>query len=677
MPITNNDVKLLKSERLTDTDDGGGRATGTAVLDSEMNNLFRDISRLDRTTGRISLRKVFAGVVTLTDDAYLGAHSIITQKTADPRVSVLLFNTESQTDQRAAARSSIESYMAPSATASWELLGDQLMGQRALVAIQREELAIPEVGDVFQLIAAAGNQYVRITSIETTIETFTYQYGTGSWVDFQRRRMVMELSAPLNLTFPGGEATPSGTSATSTVSGGTKSRVLTTRVADAARYYGIRPVVEPIALGALTVKVDSLYSQLVPSTTKENALAALLAGFERGLMLASGAARTLSTTATLVGGTTSRTFIGTGILPGSLTVTINGGVYADDKTGNLSYVSGTNWMSSGFVDYATGELTYNKTGTAYAGAASVTYTPAAQVLGDAVTYAIKIALGNRGYVYTLDLSGALPRPGTLSVSYMVLGKWYELRDNGRGQLTGVGTGTLDFASGAVQLTLEALPDVGSAIVYSYISQSDFAASQHTGVVASAQIRVVHTLDTRGVRPGSLVAKYTAGGQVKTLTDTGVGTLTGDGSGVVSYSTGKVELVLASTPDANTGVTFDFEDGALIENLITSFSVDGSGMAAFTIQGAPLKPGSVQVQFTVERKTGYPPTFKHDKLRSADKLLDGTELRTIADNGAGGWVDRLGTINYSTGQCWLEVEQDYTYSTYTYSIAPSDFAAAAL
>ena len=56
MSIATTDVKLLKSERLTDEADGGGRATGVAVVDGEVNNVFPDLSRLDRTVGRISLR---------------------------------------------------------------------------------------------------------------------------------------------------------------------------------------------------------------------------------------------------------------------------------------------------------------------------------------------------------------------------------------------------------------------------------------------------------------------------------------------------------------------------------------------------------------------------------------------------------------------------------------------
>ena len=49
MAITNDDVKLFESQRLTDEEDGGGRVTGREVIDGNVNNLFQDISRIDRT----------------------------------------------------------------------------------------------------------------------------------------------------------------------------------------------------------------------------------------------------------------------------------------------------------------------------------------------------------------------------------------------------------------------------------------------------------------------------------------------------------------------------------------------------------------------------------------------------------------------------------------------------
>ncbi|MFK0571345.1 hypothetical protein [Endozoicomonas sp.] len=50
-PLWPFDVKLFESQRLTDEDDGGGRATGSEVIDGNVNNLFQDIPRIDRTIG--------------------------------------------------------------------------------------------------------------------------------------------------------------------------------------------------------------------------------------------------------------------------------------------------------------------------------------------------------------------------------------------------------------------------------------------------------------------------------------------------------------------------------------------------------------------------------------------------------------------------------------------------
>ncbi len=42
MAINNEDVKLYESQRLTDQDDGGGRVTGSEVIDGNVNNLCNE-----------------------------------------------------------------------------------------------------------------------------------------------------------------------------------------------------------------------------------------------------------------------------------------------------------------------------------------------------------------------------------------------------------------------------------------------------------------------------------------------------------------------------------------------------------------------------------------------------------------------------------------------------------
>ncbi|SDH49623.1 hypothetical protein [Pseudomonas panipatensis] len=674
MTISVNDIKLLKSQRLTDEDDGGGRATGQAVVDSEVNNLFPDISRLDRTTGRINLRKVFAGVVSTNSDAYLGGHAILTKAPADPRVSVLLFNTGSQTDERKDARNAIESFVVPAVAAPFELLGNQLQGQRAIAGIQREEQRLPEIGEVYQLVNGSLSQYVRITGVEARLESFTYDYGNGNFVNFTRRRLDLSISSPLLNAFAGGTPTPAGTVMTGT-SAATKSQVLTTQVADAAHYYGISPLAEAVTQGVLSLKVKSVYSQLVPSTTRENALIDQLAGYQRRLVLATGPARSVNLTVAMVSGGQSRTFLGTACAPGTLSLTVNSGVFADDSAGKLRFISGSNWITAGTIDYETGEINLTRTGAGFTGSATASYQPGAAATGEAVTGEIPIDLSNRGYVYTLSLSDAPPMPGTLEVSYMALGKWQTIRDPGNGELTGEGTGSIAFATGSVSLTLNALPDVGSSVIWAYVGQNSAAFTQRTGVSVQAKAKVSRTLPHQGLLPGSYSATFKVGGVTKTITDAGNGTLSGSGgSGVINYAAGTVSMELVATPDAGTGITHAYQQGSFTDTPLAVTS-DSSGVCSGTIPGAPLKPGSVQIGWVTKQRQAVPAIDKG--VTSSGNTLPVYESEvlvnnTITDNGSGGWIGRTGSINYQTGAFSLQAAQLYTLKEYTYATKKNGF-----
>ncbi|MNZ21600.1 hypothetical protein D3C78_386760 [compost metagenome] len=659
MTISVDDVKLLKSQRLTDEEDGGGRATGQAVLDGEVNNLFPDISRLDRTLGRIALRKAFAGVMTDNADAYLGAHAILTQTPADPRVSVVLFNTGSQTDERADARNRIESYVVPAVIAPFELLGNQLQGQRALACVQREEQRQPEIGEVYQLVNGGSAQYVRITRVEPRLETFVYEYGNGNFLNLTRRRLDLSISSPLLVTFPGGQVTPSGTSTP-------KSQLLTTQVADAARYYGLSPLADAINQGDLTVKVQSVYASLVPSATRETPLIDQLGGYRRRMILASGPARALSLTFAAVTGGQSRSFVGHAVVPGSLSLTINGGVFEDDRKGGFRFVSGSNGFTKLEVDYETGELNVYRASSAYTGTAAISVTPGAAVTGQSVTGEIPIELGNRGYAYTLNLADAKPRPGTLVVSYMALGRWQEIRDPGNGELTGEGSGSITFATGGVSLTLNALPDVGSSIIYQYVGQNDAEVTQRYGGSVAAKAQVRHRLAHDGVLPGSLTVTVKVGGANKTLVDQGNGTLSGaGGAGVIDYPGGELAMVLAVTPDAGSAITYSYQQGSITDAPLAVTS-DGSGMCSGTIPGAPLKPGSVQISWTTRQRQPAPALGAN--LSTGALPVYESEISVdnrVTDDGSGNWIGRTGSINYTTGDFTLKVASTYNFKEYVY------------
>ena len=107
-------------------------------------------------------------------------------------------------------------------------------GQRAIVGYQREGWAVPEIGEVYKLTTPdeQTSQFIRITAVDHSVATFTYHNGS-EYVDFNRRQVEMEISAPLITTFTGSQPVPGEPEEeTSTIYG--------TQIADTSRCFLLR-----------------------------------------------------------------------------------------------------------------------------------------------------------------------------------------------------------------------------------------------------------------------------------------------------------------------------------------------------------------------------------------------------------------------------------------------------
>lgn len=109
MTITQNDVRLYASERMTDFADGGGRMSPTVIVDGLDNNVFPDVTDIDRLTGRASLRKVFGAVTSNDNDTYLSAHALLDDAPDDASTTAVVFTTGGLTTERAAAVAALAS----------------------------------------------------------------------------------------------------------------------------------------------------------------------------------------------------------------------------------------------------------------------------------------------------------------------------------------------------------------------------------------------------------------------------------------------------------------------------------------------------------------------------------------------------------------------------------------
>lgn len=593
MPITEADIKLVESERMTDTSDGGGRRTGREIPDGVVGNVFPKVSRLNSVYGVINLRKVYGWIDTPDLDVYAGAHAIITDAPDNEKIHVTIFGTGSDFDTRTQARDRIESHVIAGPESRMRLYGRQLSGQQAVTVYQRVEEPIPEIGDVQCLSHEQGGvtikqQFIRVTDLSHEVRTFEDTSG-----EYQRRIISLRLASTLRYEFVGDEYPAR------LVSQGTgTTKVRTTTVADASRYYGIKALTDEGTAGALELRVESIFGNLVPTTQRETPVS--LAEISGASQLASSS-NVMRTEPVAEASTANMSWTTTRpITPGTLSFTQGGSGYEhrDDGFGNIVRVFDEAVVGS--VDYEAGQVTHTSLVAVEIGF-DATYKPAAALSQPAHTRRIPISLATRGTVYVETLLPT-PAPGTTILDFRATERWYRLRDIGDGQLQGddpaYGVGTIDYVTGALIVTLGALPDVGSSILIAWGSPTH--ATIRTGAAVSAPQWTYST--DEDIKPGTVQITWEADGETRTATDDGEGHIKGDAAGFVSYSAGALWFTPLVLPDPSSEPLLEYDTGGIVEESFTP-SVDGNGMITVTLEGAPAVPRTVELLWqTVREKT---------------------------------------------------------------------------
>lgn len=468
MTITTQDIKILKSEVMSDNPDGGGQATAIEVVDGQSNNLFPDISEASRTYGKIEIRKVYPAVDTDDTDTLFGAQFLFTKVPEDEKVNVCAFTTKSWNDRRVDAQNRLETYLAEGTRAAWEVLETQLQGQRAILLMGMTTASPPVAGQSLVLTQNEGEtnafkQYVRIVSVASESREF-FKGGTNNAETFKLSVHTCEITDPLAHNFTG--FTPLEFYSANTTATKDRTRVRETRVADANNYYSAKKTTRPAAKGDATLHVESVYTNIVPSAQSESPMTDLgvsgsYVGMAKGTELAQYA------TYLTVGVGYGTTALGAGIYPESMIITLADGRKITDNGINQVMLNGA---QVGTIQYDSGVITWLVSAFNYTGNATIQYTNAMSMTQydqadfDAVTET------NRGLIWNKTLYPA-PTKGSVKVTYVNSGKHYNLVDNGDGSLggvsSGVGVGSVNYETGTVACTFNAYPDVGSYILYQW------------------------------------------------------------------------------------------------------------------------------------------------------------------------------------------------------------------
>lgn len=559
MPILEHNIVFVESQVMDDVPEGGGAATGRAIEDGRMNNVFPDISDLDRAYGRFNLRKVFLAVRTLSTDMYSGAKTVVTALPQDDALGYTLFSSGDPFDTRSDAADRVAAYLYKGPTWRGYLLENHIAGMRAISVLQRIGSPLPPVGKTLCLVLHEGTpseveQYVRVTEVSVAVATFTDgTLSSGEDLTFDRWIVTLSLSDALRADFPGHVAARADSAYTYTG----KTRIRDTTVADAASYFGAQPLTVPANVGDTTVRAASMYASLVPSSQTERPLVN----------------RPLTPTAT---------------------VTVSAG--------------------SRMVEIAQ----------------------------QAHTHGLRVTAESRALNWVTPLN-PLPAPGALNLSYRANGIWYDLADDGEGVLAGsdaaLGAGTVNYTTGALAVTLGALPDAGSTIVLAWGSPAHYV-SLVPESPAPARM-VFESPDLVGpIVPGSVMVTWTSPrqgdnpGTVYTATDATAGTISGNGmSGTIDYSAPRIALDIVPI-DAGSDVVVSYERVG-----VSNPAPPGSSVLSWTF-GVAVRPRTVRVPVSAEFAFG--PRY----AELADSLGDGNLRIAAGDLEFASTI--VGTVDYATG-----------------------------
>lgn len=531
--LTQQDLKIYASERLHDGDDGGGRMTNQELSGAD-NELFNPISDIDRVMGAFHCRLLYPAVLRSDKEPLYGSHVVISRPPKLKNVSFLAFAAENYGEEKRDALPRMTAYSVPTIESAMTLLGNPLKGTRMVQAYQNPEEPVPQVGQRFALSNATNTDYFRILNLEHAVRTFYDDQGNP----FQKRVIKMETTDPLphdhtGLDYPVKRyARPD-------------SRLLETQVADSMRYYGVRPIIEDITAQSQTVRLDTVYEQLVPTSKIETAYADQYPIGVNCFIPIGGGKESINIENY---NKTDTIYLPNAVMAGSVKIKYS---YAystystnyDDGAGNINCSEFT-----AKINYATGEIFFlNKKSILII---QVFFEPAVYISNADYTAQIPIRDTNQGTEWSPYL---LPKPamGSVAVSFLSGQDWYVIKDRGDGYLfdnAGNGAGRLT-RDGSLVVSLPQLPDVGSNVVVSWVPDHWYktfdgqAAGAATTTPKNTALNLaLFSLPNPNIKPNSvLLTLHTAQGD-KTVRDNGAGVISGEGyTGRVDYATGQIYL----------------------------------------------------------------------------------------------------------------------------------------
>lgn len=638
--ISKDDLKVYASERLTDHDDAGGMPT-SQVLTGAKNELFNPISNIARVNGACNLRLVYFGVQRADDAPLLGSFVAITKPALDPSVSYMLFKANKFGELRTDGIKRMESYFTATIESRMTLLSTQAKHSKIIQAYQRVGEPLPMAGDVYCLRQdqkgyPQAEQYVQVVAVKAENRLFNL---SGTKDDtFERTVLKIEINQKLNHDFVGVDYPRLGYA-------DNPCKIRETHVADAAQYYGVKPLSQAIGRGQMQIHVPSLMEKLVPTNQMETSLVDVRLGDSLGFFDATqGNELDLVTVSVnrVINAEFNKIELGQAILPHSIASSFGTGWR--DQNGILY----SHQTEIGTVDYANGSLQidhqrYSTT------LRSLYYRPATVLNSSTQTAKIDIEANNRSvnYVFTLP---SLPLNGSVQVSYRSQGTWYSLKDNGNGALrannSAQGSGSINPVTGTVSLTCGELPDIGSAILFTWTLKNQLFNRSNSHPTAKMVLQLAHDADPASIQ---LVGDgYRSQGQAD-------GTITGSWTG--KYDSQSRKIYLETSNDLNKtrlrNIQVSYSGGEKNYQKHTAPLRNREGQITLDLGDVPIQPNSVRLRWNLLIEDYDSPIIETLTRLPASSPLNRRWIdpyKTVRDDGNGKLIDdenqQVGMIDYA-------------------------------
>jgi hypothetical protein len=570
----------------------------------------------------------------------------ISELPKDPNVSALLFSTKSWTDERKAAKNRVESYLAKGGQVAGMPMDTHYVGMKSLQVVMFPQELESAVGDSLVLISDEGKalqheQYVRITKVETrtafmVIDQKAVEYKIATYA----------ISDALDQDYVGLSPKQWYSQEKS------KTTIRDTLVADTGIYYSSTALVSDAGVGEYTVNAKDVYAQLIPSAQTESPIVDVNAAGESVVLVPGNDGEIIASFAVTVGAS-QNLYIGLSVMPSSMAFMLFGQSITD-QGGLLKNTLGT---QVGTIDYQRGLIQWTDSAGSGSTTLNITFMPAASPNQYYQSYAIPVMQNSQSTNWTGVLV-PIPSPGSLSISYMAQGKFYELKDDGSGQLKGssssFGSGRINYETGSWSLTAGALPDVGSPILLLWGTPIVTFARSNLGIEQACFDFQLLT----GVAPGVTV-KWLLEGVEKTAVSNAQGKFTGDAAGSINYATGKGKLIPNKLPQKSTlfNVTYNF--GTSLEQTKSDITPDSNQKLLFTIgTGSAIQPSSIELSIPLTDSTG---------TITRNLTLTDIPLNAISGNLVNSAGEVQGTINYSTGS--VEITPASIYKEFKQTFTP--------